>query len=275
MESKKNYYEEIQKCLQKENVSKEVVSTVNALCVACQKYYHYYLIRKSMKRAEDTLQKYFDESEYMSQRKLDMNKEVLPKYSLTDLLYLEFLGEIYDEYYAEKMNYDEFLYSEYFSENIRKCFKEVPDMLVDILVDILRYAEENSNLFDYVNKKQDFAYLHNAVKEMRNALSLPVPNINICVENMIDAKQLEKILQYLNENNIAGTILNVAPITRNLSDGSYSSYTPKSGHNSIYFNIPSEYNLKQLSKRIEAIKKMVSLYDETVNKLNEYREISV
>lgn len=274
MENVRHYYEEIQEGLKNENVGKESVATVNAFFRTCQQYYHYHLIREQMKNAERILKNYFDESEYIAQRKVDMNKETLPSFSLTDKLYLEFLGEIYDEYYVNEIDYDEFINSECFSENIIKCFKKTPDMLIDMLANILKYAVDN-NLLDYVYDRNDFSFIHNAVKEVREALCMSRPSIDICVEKVVVAVQLEKIIACLNENNIAGAIFTVAQMTRALSDGSYSSYTPKSRHNSVYFNISSEYNLLQISKRIEDIKKLVSVYDATMDELNKYREISI
>lgn len=275
MEKETKYYEEIQEYLKNEAVGKELVAKIDTFCAKCQRYYHYHLIREKMKSAERVLKDYFDESEYVAQRKLDMNKETLPSFSLADKLYLELLGEIYDEYYADKMNYEEFINSKYFRENITKCFKEVPDMLVDTLSNILEYAEKNYNLADYVYDRHDFSFIHNAIKEIREALRMPVPSIDLSVEKVIAAEQLEKIIAYLNENNIGGAIFTIAPITRALWDGSYSSYTPKSGHKSVFFNISSDYNLTEISKRIENIKKLVALYDETMNILNEYREMSI
>lgn len=274
METVRNYYEEIQECLNNEEVGKYEVLTINTFCATCQKYYYYHLIREKMKKAERVLKNYFDESEYMAQRKLDMDKEIKPSFSLVDKMYLEFLGEIYDEYYSDKMNYEEFINSNSFRENIAKCFIDVPNTLVNRISDIWQYAEDN-NLLDYVYDRHDFSFIHNSISEVREALCMSMPSIDLCVEKVIVPELLEKIVTCLRQKNVPGAIFTIAPISRALSEGRYYSYTSQKGNTNVFFNISSDYNLKQLSKRIEDIKQFVASYEEAMNELNKYREISV
>lgn len=281
MTEERNYYEKIQSGLQNFSGSEEAVKAINTLCRICQQYYHKYLIREKMKSAEQIFKNDFDETEYMAQRKLDMYKDKRLRFTVSEKLYLEFMGEIYDKYYANEMKYDELINSLSFDENIAKCFKIVPTQLINKLTDIMeiisKYSEvkEYDPLISYIYERHNFSYIHNAMNVIKDALKLPVPAIELSVEKVIVQDKLEMIVNYLMQDNIAGALFTAAKMTRALSEGKCYSYTSMSGHSVVCLNYLCEYNLKEMEKRIESIKNFVESYDKEMEKLNKYREMFI
>ena len=275
------YYGRIQECIKNMEISRPNASTVNSFFAGCRKYYYYTLLREGMKDAERRLKDCFDESEYIAQRKIDSNKVPPLRFDLESRLYLELLGEIYDEYYAGDMSYNRFMHDIFSSDeslrkSIRKCFKEEPGALVEKFAGIFNEVADadSDNLMMYAFRRHDFSYIHDAAAEMGRVLDgTQVPPLDVSVEKVIAKEQLEIILDYLEHGSIGGAMFTIAPITRALTDGQYASYTP--GRKKVFFNLNSEYNLIELEKRVNDIKAFLRKYCDIMNELNCYREMSV
>lgn len=272
MEEKGSSYEEIQGYLSKVTANPYQISIINALFEACQKYNWRYEIREHMEMAERILQSYFDESDYIAQRKINLNKVPKPRFSLSDKLYLEFLGRIYDEYYKDKMGFEDLINQEDLSECVSNCFRETPPHLLDALSGVMDYAKENSELSDYVYERHDYSSLHEAISGARAALEIPAPPKGLSVEKVIAPNWLEGIADSLKSNNIAYAVFAAAKMTRSLTDGKFRAKTHD--REDGYFNLKSEYNLKELEKRIQAIRNLVKEYDDIMEELDGYCQIS-
>ncbi len=274
MKNEKNYYQEIRRYQQNLTEKEAAVVNLDSLFFPCQQFYHYYSIRNQISSAEKVLQNYFTPDNYIAQRKINANADVKATFTLKDKLYLEFLGEIYDEYYSNKMNYEEFILDEEWKELVSRCFNKKPNTLLDILSGIMDYALR-SDLEDYIYRKHDFSKIHNAMVILKEGLNLSMPSLEESAEKVIAEKQLERINDYLEYGNIPGAIFVIAPIRRALWDGEYKSYLPKSGHKTVYFNIASEYNTVQLKNRVNALEELLKDYEIEMKEINNLRKMFV
>uniref|UniRef100_UPI004056D3FC hypothetical protein n=1 Tax=Acetatifactor sp. TaxID=1872090 RepID=UPI004056D3FC len=272
MRNERNYYEEIQKGLQNVTANKEQVATVKTFCKVCQQYCWYYDIRHNMIDAEKVLQCHVPEDKQLTNKKTKSPKS---KISLTEKLYLELLGEIHSEYYKDKMSYNTFIKSKNLTELIASCFNEKPKMLINKIIGIMEAIYDDIELIGYADIKKEYSKVHKVMPIVRNALQTPAPSIESSVERLIAKQQLETLISYLQNDNIAGALFTIAPITRAIFDGEYKSFIPKNDFKSVFFNLKSDYNLTRTKNYVEAIQELLEEYDESMEELNDYRSMSV
>lgn len=262
---KKNYFEEIQRLLKG---AEKNISSINTLCSLCQQYYWKYLIRENVKQAEKVLQCYFDEENLIAIRK--KKKESSERFELEEKLYLEFLWEIRDKYYCNK-KMEEIVHDINWKNLINDCFIECPSEYLTNISTIFKKAK--GKLENYILERHDYTNMHKAMESVRYGISIPAPSVRDSVEKVIAEERLEIIIAYLErKDNIGsvGALLTVAPITKALYSGSYRKYL--SGK-TIFFNIKSDYNLKELEKRVNDIKDLLERYEDTIDELKKYRKL--
>lgn len=276
MEMKTNYYEEIQKGVERLDGTKIYVRTLNEFFSKCQLYYWHYIIRKKTEETEPVLKDYYIPEEFISKKETEEDSPEKTKYDLCDKLYLEFLSEIQQKFYKGKkgFGFDKFLDRRTFEKDINDCFRTEQKKLLDNIARIKEVArkfdKQKEGFINSFYKKQDCRSIHNAMKIVREALNTEKPTVDVSVEAVISEEWLKKILDYLNEDCLPGAVFSVAPISKALGDGTYHKYIK--GNNQVFFNLKSDYNLEQLKNRMKATKRLLEDYDYVMEELDGYRQ---
>ena len=279
MDNGRNYYEEIRNVL--ETIpSESTVRTVNALCTACREYFWYHTIREKMSGAEENLQNYYDQEEFIAQRKY-LRLKPRKRFSMRDKLYIEFLQEIHKKYkeMGGRDGFETFMDENISSNNMEEHFTKINECFKagqETLIRQLQETEKNGLAIDeynfYMLQKHDFGNIHQAMKEVRKALKTERPPIDASLEAVVTKEMLERIVFLLNsEANISATFV-TAPVLRALYDGHYQRHTDKKNNSSVYFNLKSEYNLVEIRNRVNATKNLLKEYNSIMKEIAGYRK---
>lgn len=235
----------------------------------CQEYYWNYQISEKCEEQMSVLQNYLEDEECIAGRIDEINSKRMKSLNICYKLHIEFIWNVYKQYYEEKFNKEteKYFFCEIVENNNRK--EKIKEMLGEnVNEDLIWYIDESiSRWVEYIkcNKIKDLNLdkVHNAMKKTQSVLSLDKPTIEESVEDIIEPLILEEVLVALKTKNYPRALFLVAPITRAITDGAISTFTPKNKGKVKYFTVNFLYNLTILSKRISGLKRISEDYYET------------
>lgn len=228
-----------------------------AFLKSCQDYVRLYDINEGFLDCKKVLQEYIDADRSEKEVRLDME----------DKLYVEFFAHIYNEGYKDMCSWEEAVKYDKISDVILADYFHGKTSVFTRNID--KVLGKN---FDYSLKRWDLTNLHQAMGKLENALmKTPEPTIENSVERLISEERLDDILYFLDDDNIPGVIFTIAPMTRALTDGAYRKFVAGRKRKGAFFNLKSEYNLKELREHIDKYKDLYERYTDTREELQELK----
>lgn len=277
-----SYYQKISKELEKLSMDtsfdQDVKKQYLSLFCHCQKYAQLYHINEGLANAKQVLKNYLDEDKCLTNNKRKTERKKLQSLNITSKLHIEFFWKLYESHF--KIDYKEKTEKHFFKEIINGDYeKRIDEIWEEIFSDSDNERDStkddvidsiNEWIYEYDNvtsiKKLNLENLHNAMEEVKECFSKPLPNIEDSVEELIFPQMLSFLLECLEIGRVEVAFLMIAPIRRALVTGKTRSFTP--GRSSVFFNLKLEYNQNQLDSYINAIKDLYDEYTEVQDKLN-------
>lgn len=246
---------------------------IKALFRSCQEYYRYYKINENTQEAQDTLQNYLDDDFLLAGRMTERPKRK-KSMNISSKLYIEYIWQVYKDIYAEKWR--ELTEKKFFKEIVGGSKEKIAELLqseiesslvlcIDSSIKIWINEYQNCNKLENLNLEN----LHRAMTCIEKEINSVMPDVEESVEDLIAPQILSDILYLLKEKNYPACIFLVAPITRTLTTGAVTKYTPKKENKTVYFTEKLLYNLDELKKRMEGLQELLDAYIETKMDLQE------
>lgn len=279
-----NYYEEITEELKTVPEGVKIADAVNGLFQTCQKYAWLHGMNEAVNPAKNVLQNYFEEGEGITNQPIKEERARRQSLSIPTKLYIEFSCNLYTKYYTDKTEKDffkEIINSYNRQEKIKQllleCNKSQKEKLFSNEKELISLANAiDSSIHEWMDfdnatcmKNLSLEKLHNAMKIVDDVDS-SMPSIAESVEEIIVADILQSILDDLRNKQYPSVLFTVAPITKALTIGKVSNYTPIKENTNIFFTKAKfSYNCPQLEENLIKIQDLYDEYMELKGELNE------
>lgn len=251
--SRKSCFRMLEEAMKKANIN-------DGFFALCQEYYWYYQMYDQLKPVIPVLKNYMDKEEHLSKASQIKQREAKSagkptsrkvNLELEEHLYAGFFTKIYLENYSNKYSFGKVIdKSESISQILQERFQNIDKELTRQIVHSVMEAYENTY------RKIDLEKMHRAMKKYKDVRENTLyPDKEDSVRHVLAESQLIKLKECLNlKDEKMGKVLysfHRASISKELRDGAYYKYTQYSGKEDFYFNIPCQYNLKELKLYID------------------------
>lgn len=274
-----NYYEEIKKEIG--NAPDYIGMPLKNWIQRSQEYCYYYSINREVKDVLSIIQNYMDKEEYLTTAIPEKKRKRSKSLYFVSKLYIEFIWKIYKKCYeqlyqenTEKMFFEEIINNDDLTNAVSKTLDTYKKGLSGEYARIIvRSIKEWIFEFDNHQKIEQLSIenLHKAMDVLGQAFSKPMPTEKDSINDIVEKDILDEMLTLLQGGKYPDCLfLIVAPMTRALTSGTIHKYTP--GNLTVFFSKNFEYNMEQLKKRIDAMRRIFNEYCELQNILEEELE---